>query len=98
LPVHAFISFCCHIYVSKSNVFAVDHLTDALRILSDSRRSTLVINAHCPIDHAGGKYCSICIRVEAVDTTCTTLMDENYYDRSFIICQMGKRQIMFVYN
>jgi hypothetical protein len=34
------------------------HMTITLRMMSNSRKSSLVINAHLPIDQLGGSYCS----------------------------------------
>jgi hypothetical protein len=36
----------------------VSHMTVTLQMMSNSRRSSPVINAHLPIDQAGGSYCS----------------------------------------
>jgi hypothetical protein len=36
----------------------VSHMTVTLLMMSNSRRSSPVINSHLPIDQAGGSYCS----------------------------------------
>ncbi len=36
----------------------VSHMTVGLQMMSNSCRSSPVINAHLPIDQAGGSYCS----------------------------------------
>jgi hypothetical protein len=54
--------FLC--FNSKKHVLTVFHMTVTLRIMSNSRRFCLVINAHLPIDQAGGSYCSNCGKLE----------------------------------
>jgi hypothetical protein len=44
--------------ILKKHNLTVSHMAVTLRMMSNSRRSSLVINAHLPIDHAGGSYCS----------------------------------------
>jgi hypothetical protein len=43
---------------SKKHVLTVSHMTVTQRMMSNSRRSSPLINAHLPIDQAGGNYCS----------------------------------------
>jgi hypothetical protein len=65
LPEHIFSSFqrlLC--FTSKKRVLTVSHLTITLRMMSNSRRFSPVINAHLPIDQAGGSYCSDCKNFE----------------------------------
>ncbi len=47
--------FLC--FNSKKHVLTVSPMTVTLRMMSNSHRSSLVINAHLPIDQGGG-YCS----------------------------------------
>ncbi len=42
----------------KKHVLTVSHMTVTLRMMRNSCRSSPVINAHLPIDQAGGSYCS----------------------------------------
>jgi hypothetical protein len=48
------------VLIIKKHVLTVSHMTVTLRMMSKSRRSSPVINAHLPIDQAGGSYCSDC--------------------------------------
>jgi hypothetical protein len=45
------------VLIGNKHALAVSHLTVILRMISNSRRSSPVINAHLPIDQAGGSYC-----------------------------------------
>jgi hypothetical protein len=47
-----------HVIIGNKHALAVSHLTVTLQIISNSRRSSPVINAYLPIDQAGGSYCS----------------------------------------
>ncbi len=47
-----------YVLILKKHVLTVSHLTVTLRMMSNSRRSSPVINAHLPIDQADGSYCS----------------------------------------
>jgi hypothetical protein len=44
--------------ILKKHVLTVSHMTVTLRMMSNNRRSSPVINAHLPIDKAGRNYCS----------------------------------------
>jgi hypothetical protein len=47
-----------YVLIKKKHVLTVSHMTVTLRMMSNSRRSSPVIDAHLPIDQAGGSYCS----------------------------------------
>jgi hypothetical protein len=42
---------------SKKHALAVSLIAVTLQMMSNSRRSSPVINAHLPVDQAGGRYC-----------------------------------------
>jgi hypothetical protein len=50
-------SFSC--FHSLTKVLAVSLMAVTLQMMSNSHRSSLVINAHLPMDQAGGRHCSI---------------------------------------
>jgi hypothetical protein len=57
LPEHIltlFNVFLC--FNPKKHVLTVSHMEVTLLMMSNSCRSTKVINAHLPIDQAGGSY------------------------------------------
>jgi hypothetical protein len=60
LPEHILTVFNVFFYVLiiKKHVLTVSHMTVTLQIMSNSRRSSLMINAQLPTDQAGGNYCS----------------------------------------
>jgi hypothetical protein len=45
---------------AKKHVLADSLMVVSLQMMSNNRRPSLVINAHLPIDQAGGRYCSNC--------------------------------------
>jgi hypothetical protein len=47
-----------YVLIIKKYVLTVSHMTVTLQMMSNIRRSSPVINAHLPIDQAGGSYCS----------------------------------------
>ncbi len=47
-----------YVLILKIHVLMVSHMTVTLRLMSNSHRSSRVINAHLPIDQADGSYCA----------------------------------------
>ncbi len=47
-----------HVIIGNKHALVVSYLTVTLWMISNNCRSSPVINAHLPIDQAGGSYCS----------------------------------------
>jgi hypothetical protein len=60
LPEHIFSDFrvSFHDLLLKNQAAAVFHQAVTLRMMSNNRRSTMVINDHLPIEETSGEYSS----------------------------------------
>jgi hypothetical protein len=66
-----------HVLIVKKHVLAVSLMGVILQMMSNSRQSSLVINAHLPIDQAGRRYCSHCREFEMMTVIYQQLMSSS---------------------